>query len=235
MEVKSTVRQVTVYDTSTPGSYTLLMPHAQEPITVCAPSGYLAAKQLTSLFPDCEFIYEKDSSYVWESSLDRFVRDKVASPDALYNTGITLLQQAIFTNRTDISRALDDNREPDYLAAIDQIVNAFGIADKYFWILECRQGKPKANVPPQKTATPAPKVRPPQWPKPSSDYDGDRTNEIRNKDVCCKQQDPCCKQKPNSWTTTTLPFGVGYAFDGDINDIEKLTKELEGIFKGFRR
>ena len=224
MEVKST-RQVTVYDTPTRGSYTLLMPHAQEPITVSAPSGYVAAKQLAGLFPDCEFIYEKDASYVWDSKADRLVRDKDASPAALYHTGIALLQQAIFTNGKEIDKALDENRQPDYLAAIDQIISAFSTADKYFWILEGRQGKPKATVPPPKTAAPAPKVRPPQWPKPSSDYnaDDDWTSKYR-KDILAK-----------GLTKHTLPFGVGYSFDGDINDIEKLTKELEAIFKGFRR
>lgn len=225
MEVKSTVRQVTVYDTPTPGSYTLLMPHAQEPITVSAPSGYLAAKQLASLFPDCEFIYEKDGSYIWDSKADRLVRDRDASAAALYNAGIALLQQAIFTNGKEIDKALDDNRQPDYLAAIQEIVNAFSTADKYFWILEGRQGKPKATVAPQKTPVSAPKVRPPQWPKTSFDYDGDRDwTSKHHKDIIGK-----------GLTKHTLPFGVGYSFDGDINDIEKLTKELEGIFKGFRR
>lgn len=224
MEVKST-RQVTVYDTPTRGSYSLLMPHAQEPITVSAPSGYVAAKQLASLFPDCEFIYEKDSSYVWDSNSDRLVRDKLASNAALYNAGGTLLEQAMFANRADINRALDENREPDYVACIERIVSAFSTADKYFWILEGRQGKPKATVPPPKTPAPAPKVRPPQWPKSSSDYDGDADWTSKYyKDIIAK-----------GLTKHTLPFGVGYSFDGDINDIEKLTKELEAIFKGFRR
>ena len=225
MEVKSTVRQVTVYDTPTPGSYTLLMPHAQEPITVSAPSGYLAAKQLASLFPDCEFIYEKDSSYVWDSSLDRLVHDKIASNAALFNAGTALLEQTLHNIRREINVALDENRQPDYVACIDRIASAFNTADRYFWILEGRQSKPKATVPPQKTAAPAPKVRPPEWPKPSSDYDADAdwTSKHR-KDIIGK-----------GLTKHTLPFGVGYSFDGDINDIEKLTKELEGIFKGFRR
>ena len=225
MEVKSTVRQVTVYDTPTPGSYTLLMPHAQEPMTVSAPSGYVAAKQLASLFPDCEFIYAKDPSYIWDTEADRLVRDKVASNAALYSTAIAFLQQAIFTNGKEIDKALDDNRQPDYLAAIDQIVSAFSTADKYFWILEGRKGKPKATVPPPKTPAPAPKVRPPEWPKPSSDYDGDADWTSKYyKDIIAK-----------GLTKHTLPFGVGYSFDGDIKDIDKLTKELEAIFKGFRR
>ena len=225
MESKSTTRQVTVYDTPTPGSYTLLMPYAQEPITVSAPSGYVAAKQLAGLFPDYEFIYEKDSSYVWDSKADRLVRDRDASPAALYHTGIALLQQAIFTNGKEIDKALDENRQPDYLAAIDQIISAFSAADKYFWILEGRQGKPKATVPPPKTPAPAPKVRPPQYPKPPSDYNADADWKSKYyKDILAK-----------GLTKHTLPFGVGYSFDGDINDIEKLTKELEAIFKGFRR
>jgi hypothetical protein len=102
-------------------------------------------------------------------------------------------------------------------------------ADKYFWILEGGR-KDKSKIDLNKPA-----VRPPVWPKASSDYDGDKTNEMRNKDVCCKKQDPCCKQKPTGWVKTNLPFGVGYGFDGDINDIDNLTKELEAIFKGFRR
>jgi hypothetical protein len=224
MEVKST-RQVTVYDAPTRGSYTLLMPHAQEPMTVSAPTGYVAAKQLASLFPDCEFIYEKDSSYVWDSSLDRLVRDKIASNAALFNAGTALLEQTLHNIRREINVALDENRQPDYVAYIDRIASAFNTADRYFWILEGRQSKPKATVPPQKTAAPAPKVRSPEWPKRSSDYDGDADWTSKYyKDIIAK-----------GLTKHTLPFGVGYSFDGDINDIEKLTKELEALFKGVRR
>ena len=225
MESKSTVRQVTVYDAPTRGCYTLLMPHAQEPMTVSAPSGYVAAKQLAGLFPDCEFIYAKDPSYIWDTEADRLVRDKVASDAALYNVGTALLEQALHASRREINSALDESRQPDYLACIERIVSAFSQADKYFWTLEGRQGKPKATIPPPKTPAPEYKVRPPQWPKPSSDYDADADWTSKHyKDIIAK-----------GLTKHTLPFGVGYSFDGDINDIEKLTKELEAIFKGFRR
>ena len=222
MEAKST-RQVTVYDTPTRGCYTLLMPHAQEPITVSAPTGYLAAKQLASLFPDCEFIYEKDNSYIWDSKADRLVRDRDASAAALYNAGTALLDATIHRNRKEINCALDENREPDYLAAIQEIVSAFSTADKYFWILEGRQNKPKISL--QKTPSSSSKVRPPEWPKSSSDCDGDSDWKSKYyKDIMA-----------NGLTKHNLPFGVGYSFDGNIKDIDSLTKELEAIFKGFRR
>ena len=230
MEVKSTVRQVTVYDAPTAGLYTLLMPHTQEPMTVSAPTGYVAAKQLASLFPDCEFVYEKDGSYVWDSSADRLVRDKVASSLALYTAGTVLLEQAIFANRREMDKAADENRQPDYVACIDRIASAFSTADRYFWILEDRQGKPKA--PHTKSPESKLNVRPPQWSKPSSDYPKPSADSDGDSDWTSKYYKDIIAK---GLTKHRLPFGVGYSFDGDINDIQKLTKELEGIFKGFRR
>ena len=202
MEVKST-RQVTVYDAPTAGCYTVLMPYAQEPMTVSAPSGYVAVKQLGSLFPDCEFIYAKDASYIWDTDADRLVRDKVASDAALYNAGTALLEQAIHVSRREINSALDESRKPDYFACIQRIIAAFNTADKYFWILEGRQDKPKAS--PAKSPDLKLNVRPPQWtkpsseyPKPSSDYDGDADWTSKYyKDIIAK-----------GLTKHTLPFGV---------------------------
>jgi hypothetical protein len=64
MEVKSNFRQVTVYDAPTKGHYTVMMPQAEGPITVSGATGIAVAKQLGSLFPEYQFIYEKDSSYM---------------------------------------------------------------------------------------------------------------------------------------------------------------------------
>ena len=222
MEVKSSVRQVTVFDAPTAGSFTVKMPDAEGFMTVSGPTGYVVAKQLKGLFPNYEFIYEKDASYIWDTEVDRLVRDKVASKTALFNAGTALLEQTLHQIRREINIALDENREPDYQTYIDRIASAFGTADKYFWILEGRLATSKATA---KPAGPTPSVRPPQWTKPSSDYDGDAdwTSKYR-KDIIAK-----------GLTKHNLPFGVAYSFDGDINNIEKLTKELEGIFKGFRR
>lgn len=223
MEVKSSVRQVTVFDAPTAGSFTVKMPDAEGFMTVSGPTGYVVAKQLKGLFPDYEFIYEKDASYIWDTETDRLVRDKVASKTALFDAGTALLEQTLHQIRREINIALDENRQPDYQAYIDRITSAFGTADKYFWILEGRLAAPKTAT--AKPVGPAPKVRPPQWPKPSSDYDADADWKSKYyKDILAK-----------GLTKHTLPFGVGYSFDGDINDIEKLTKELEAIFKGFRR
>lgn len=225
--------QIVIYDATTKGLYTLQLPNTDCPITVSGRSFVAVLKELSSLFPEYHFVYEKDPSLIYDAKADRLLDFRDASKSALINNGIALLEEACYQTRRELTLAQDEKRTPNYNDLTASIVSAFNTADKYFWILEQgRQSKPKATVPPP---APALKVRSPQWPKPSSDYDGDRANNLRNKDACCKQQDPCCKQKPKGWTTTTLPFGVGYAFDGNINDIDKLTKELEAIFKGFCR
>jgi len=186
-------------------------------------------RELCSLFPEYHFVYEKDPSLIYDAKADRLLDFRDASKHALISNGIALLELACYEARRELTLAEDEKRTPQYTELTAKIISAFMTADKYFWILEGGR-KDKLNA-----QTPKPVVRPPVWPKASSDYDGDKTNEMRNKDVCCKQQDPCCKQKPTGWIKTNLPFGIGYGFDGDINDINKLTKELEAIFKGFHR
>lgn len=230
MEVKSSVRQVTVFDAPTAGSFTVKMPDAEGFMTVSGPTGYVVAKQLKGLFPDYEFIYEKDASYIWDTSVDRLVRDKVASKAALFNAGTALLEQTLHQIRREINIALDENREPDYQAYIDRITSAFGTADRYFWILEGRLAAP--NTTNAKPVGPAPSVRPPVWPKPSSEYSKPSSDYNEDADWTSKYYKDIIAK---GLTKHTLPFGVAYSFDGDINNIEKLTKELEGIFKGFRR
>jgi len=231
MEVKSNFRQIIVFDAPTKGYYTADLPEAEGPVTVAGFNGISVAKQLTALFPQYQFIYQKDPSYVYDVKVDRAVQSRDASEHALISNGLAILETACHEVRRELILAEDEKRAPQYSELVAKIVSAFNTADKYFWIVEDRERKPKA--PAAKSAFPG--LRSPIWTKQSSDYEGDKTNEMRNKDVCCKQQDPCCKQKPTGWITTKLPFGVGYAFDGDINDIDKLTKELEAIFKGFRR
>ena len=238
MEVNNIRPQIIIHDGPTKGSYTVHLPNTDRPMTVSGQNFATVVRELSSLFPEYHFIYAKNPAYIYDAKTDRLTLAREASEHALISNGIAMLEVACYEVRRELTLAEDEKRAPHYSELTAKIVSAFNIADKYFWTLEDREHKPKA--PAGKSAFPG--LRPPVWRKPSSDYDGDRTNEIRNKDVyckkqdpCCKQQDPCCKQKPKGWTTTTLPFGVGYAFDGDINDIEKLTKELEGIFKGFRR
>jgi hypothetical protein len=223
MEVNTNFRQVTVYDAPTKGHYTVMMPQAEGPITVSGATGIAVAKQLGSLFPEYQFIYEKDSSYMYDSKVDRLVRTHEASEQALLSTGLTMLETTCYQIRRELDIAADEKRAPEYSELIAKIVSAFNTADKYFWIVEDRERKPKT----QKAKSTFSDLRPPVWPKGSSDYDGD-DSKITDKNIWGNQ-------KLKGFTATKLPFGVGYAFDGDINDIDKLTKELEAIFKGFRR
>lgn len=223
MESKSNFRQLTVYDAPTKGYYTVDLPEAEGPVTVAGFNGIAVAKQLSTLFPGYQFIYEKDSAYIYDAKVDRLVRDREASQHALISNGLALLEETCYQIRRELTLAEDEKRTPEYTELTTKLVSAFNSADKYFWILESREGKPKAA--PAKSPDPKLKLRPPVWPKPSSDYDGDADWTSKyHKDIIAK-----------GLTKHTLPFGVGYSFDGDINDIEKLTKELEGIFKGFRR
>jgi len=223
MEVKSNFRQVTVYDAPTKGHYTVMMPQAEGPITVSGANGIAVAKQLGSLFPEYEFIYEKDRSYIYDAKVDRLVRDKEASDLALVSNGVSLLETACYAVRRELTIAADENRTPNYVDLIDKIISAFNEADRYFMIAETKADKPKVK----KGYSPFADLRPPVWPKGSSDYDGD-DSKITDKNIWGNQ-------KLNGVTSYKLPFGVGYAFDGDIKDIEKLTKELETLFKGVRR
>ena len=95
MEAKSNLRQVTVYDALSAGNYNVMMPKAEGPITVSGVNGVAVAKQLASLFPEYEFIYEKDRSYIYDAKVDRLVRDKEASDLALVSNGVTLLELSL--------------------------------------------------------------------------------------------------------------------------------------------
>ncbi|NDB81880.1 MAG: hypothetical protein EB127_03905 [Alphaproteobacteria bacterium] len=227
METKSNYRQVTVFDATTKGHYTVMMPQAEGPITVSGANGVAVAKQLGSLFPEYEFIYEKDRSYIYDAKVDRLVRDKEASDLALVSNGVALLETACYAVRRELTIAADENRTPDYVDLIGKILSAFNEADRYFVIAETKEAKARVK----KTYSPFSDLRPPVWSKGSSDYDGDdskATDKITDKNIWGNQ-------KLKGVTSYKLPFGVGYAFDGDINDIEKLTKELEVLFKGVRR
>jgi hypothetical protein len=232
MEVNTRRPQIIIFDAPTVGSYTVHLPNTDRPMTVSGQHFATVLRELSSLFPEYHFVYEKDPSLIYDAKADRLLNFRDASKHALINNGIALLEAACYEARRELTLAEDEKRTPQYTDLTAKIISAFMTADKYFWILEGGR-KDNSKAAPAKSGFSG--VRPPVWTKQSSDYDGDKTNEMRNKDVCCKQQDPCCKQKPTGWTTTKLPFGVGYAFDGDINDIDKLTKELEAIFKGFRR
>ena len=227
METNSNFRQITVYDAPTQGYYTVDLPEAEGPITVAGTNGIAVAKQLSTLFPGYQFIYEKDTAYVYDAKVDRLVRDREASQHALISNGLGLLEEACYQVRRELNTAEDEGRIPQYTDLVAKILSAFNAADRYFWILEGRYPQTKS----QKTKSPFFDLRPPVWTKTSSDYDGDdskATDRITDKNIIGKQ-------KINGVTSYKLPFGVGYAFDGDINDIEKLTKELETLFKGVRR
>ena len=223
METKSNYRQITVFDTVTAGHYSVMMPQAEDPITVSGANGIAVAKQLASLFPEYEFIYEKDRSYIYDAKVGRLVRDKEASELALVSNGVGLLETVCHAARRELALAQDENRTPNYVDLIDKIISAFNEADRYFVIAEAKADKPKIK----NSHSPFSDLRPPVWPKGSSDYDGD-DSKVTDKEIWGKQ-------KLKGVTSYKLPFGVGYAFDGDINDIEKLTKELETLFKGVRR
>jgi len=234
MEVNTRRPQIIIYDAPTVGCYIVHLPNTDRPMTVSGKHFATVLRELCSLFPEYHFVYEKDPSLIYDAKADRLLDFRDASKHALINNGIALLEAACYEARRELTLAEDDKRTPQYTDLTAKIISAFMTADKYFWILEGGR-KDSSKTVPAKSGFSGLGIRPPVWPKASSDYDGDKTNEMRNKDGCCKQQDPCCKQKPTGWTTTKLPFGVGYSFDGDINDIDKLTKELEAIFKGFRR
>ena len=228
MEVNNIRPQIIVHDGPTKGSYTVHLPNTDRPMTVSGPNFATVTRELSSLFPEYHFIYAKNPAYIYDVKTDRLTRDRDASEHALISNGIAMLEVACYEVRRELTLAEDEKRAPHYSELTAKIVSAFNIADKYFWIVEDRERKPK--TPPAKSSFPG--LRSPEWPKPSADYpkpssdyndDTDWTSKYR-KDIIAK-----------SLTKHTLPFGVGYSFDGDINDIEKLTKELEAIFKGFRR
>jgi len=223
MEVKSNFRQIIVFDAPTKGYYTADLPEAEGPVTVAGFNGISVAKQLTALFPQYQFIYQKDPSYVYDVKVDRAVQSRDASEHALISNGLAILETACHEVRRELTLAEDEKRAPQYSELVAKIVSAFNTADKYFWIVEDRERKPKA----QKAKSPFSDLRPPVWPKGSSDYDGD-DSKITDKNIWGNQ-------KLKGVTSYKLPFGVGYAFDGDINDIDKLTKELMAIIEGKRR
>lgn len=223
MEVKSNFRQIIVFDAPAKGYYTADLPEAEGPVTVAGFNGISVAKQLTALFPQYQFIYQKDPSYVYDVKVDRAVQSRDASEHALISNGLAILETACHEVRRELILAEDEKRAPQYSELVAKIVSAFNAADKYFWIAEDRERKPKT----QKAKSPFSDLRPPAWPKGSSDYDGD-DSKITDKNIWGNQ-------KLKGVTSYKLPFGVGYAFDGDINDIDKLTKELMAIIEGKRR
>ena len=224
MESKSKV-QITVYDApKQPGYYTVVVPGREE-LTVAGANGIAVAKQLSTLFPDYQFIYEKDTSYIYDIKVDSLVPYRQASPHALLMNGIAKIETACYEARRELTLAEDEKRTPNYAALVGEIVSAFNSADKYFWIAENPTSAKKNRI--------FDDLRPPSWTKKSSDTDGDYPYGKVPKDY---DKNTMCNENSKKYTTFKVPFGVGYAFDGDINDIEKLTKQLETIFsKGFRR
>jgi hypothetical protein len=221
MEVNNTRPQIIIFDAPTVGSYTVHLPNTDRPMTVSGQHFATVLRELSSLFPEYHFVYEKDPSLIYDAKADRLLNFRDASKHALINNGIALLEAACYEARRELTLAEDEKRTPQYTDLTAKIISAFMTADKYFWILEgARRDKPKTDFN-------KPTVRPPVWPKGSSDYDGD-DSKITDKNIWGNQ-------KLKGVTSYKLPFGVGYSFDGDINDIDKLTKELEAIFKGFRR
>jgi hypothetical protein len=221
MEVNTRRPQIIIYDAPTVGCYTVHLPNTDRPMTVSGQHFATVARELSSLFPEYHFVYEKDPSLIYDAKADRLLNFRDASKHALITSGIALLETACYEVRRELTLAEDEKRTPQYTDLTGKIISAFMTADKYFWTLEgARRDKPKIDLN-------KPAVRPPVWPKGSSDYDGD-DSKITDKNIWGNQ-------KLKGVTSYKLPFGVGYAFDGDINDIDKLTKELEAIFKGFRR
>jgi hypothetical protein len=221
MEVNTTRPQIVIFDAPTKGCYIVHLPNTDRPMTVSGQHFATVLRELSSLFPEYHFVYEKDPSLIYDAKADRLLNFRDASKHALITSGIALLETACYEVRRELTLAEDEKRTPQYTELTAKIISAFMTADKYFWTLEgARRDKPKTDF--NKSA-----VRPPVWPKGSSDYDGD-DSKITDKNIWCNQ-------KLKGVTSYKLPFGVGYAFDGDINDIEKLTRELETVFKGFRR
>ncbi len=221
MEVNTTRPQIVIFDAPTKGCYIVHLPNTDRPMTVSGQHFATVLRELSSLFPEYHFVYEKDPSLIYDAKADRLLNFRDASKHALITSGIALLETACYEVRRELTLAEDEKRTPQYTELTAKIISAFMTADKYFWTLEgARRDKPKADLN-------KPAVRPPVWPKGSSDYDGD-DSKITDKNIWGNQ-------KLKGVTSYKLPFGVGYAFDGDINDIDKLTKELEAIFKGFRR
>jgi hypothetical protein len=221
MEVNTTRPQIVIFDAPTKGCYIVHLPNTDRPMTVSGQHFATVLRELSSLFPEYHFVYEKDPSLIYDAKADRLLNFRDASKHALINNGIALLEAACFEARRELTLCEDEKRTPQYTELTAKIISAFMAADKYFWTLEgARRDKPKTDLN-------KPTVRPPVWPKRSSDYDGD-DSKITDKNIWGNQ-------KLKGVTSYKLPFGVGYAFDGDINDIDKLTKELEAIFKGFRR
>jgi hypothetical protein len=221
MEVNTTRPQIVIFDAPTKGCYIVHLPNTDRPMTVSGQHFATVLRELSSLFPEYHFVYEKDPSLIYDPKADRLLNFRDASKHALITSGIALLETACYEVRRELTLAEDEKRTPQYTELTAKIISAFMTADKYFWTLEgARRDKPKTDLN-------KPAVRPPVWPKGSSDYDGD-DSKITDKNIWGNQ-------KLKGVASYKLPFGVGYAFDGDINDIDKLTKELEAIFKGFRR
>ena len=224
MDTKVTT-QVIIYDGPTHGSYSLTLPHQAEAMIVSGSSGTAVAKQLATLWPEFSFVYDRDPSLVWDTKLDRFVRDRDASVPALFDAGTTFLERTLYSARKEINKALDEGREPDYATHISEIVRAFAYADRYFWIAETRAKAESVKKPASKL-----NVRPPNFNKTSADTDGDYPGQDKtprdayhkdiwgNKDIWTKM-----------FTEGQLPFGVGYGYITDEKDIDKLLKQIEGI------
>lgn len=212
MEVKSNLRQIVVYNAPTPCYYTVNIPGAEGPITVAGNSGPTVANSLKGLFPDFDFIYEKDPSYIYDVKKECLVHERQADDRALIDAALVRLEQTLYEARRKIIQADDEGREPVYNTIIADVAAAFNAADRYFWLYEVKHKAEAARA----------KARPLDWKKTSSDYDGDKSV-ADDKDYA----DWLHKYKP---VMKDLPFGVGYGYVTDMKDINKVLKEIEKAF-----
>lgn len=212
MEVKSNLRQIIVYNAPTSGYYTVDMPGAEGPITVAGNSGVLVANSLKGFFPDFEFVYENDPSYIYDARKGYRVHERQADDRALIDAALVRLEHTLYEARRKIIQADDEGREPVYNTIIAEVAAAFDAADRYFWRYEVKHKAEAAKA----------KAHPLNSKKTSSDYDGDESS-INDKEYA----DWLRKYKP---AMKDLPFGVGYGYITDMKDINKVLKEIEKAF-----